>query len=58
MPGYLRIPREVARPPAVCTGWWFDRAKSCGIVAAFFVLLVTVVETDVESSWAICNSTN
>ena len=47
--GYLHIPREVARPPAVCTlpGLWFGRAKSRGIIVSCFLLLVTAIGTDV-----------
>ena len=45
--GYLHFPR-VAWPPAVCTlpGGWFGRAESRGIIAACFLLLVTVVGKD------------
>ena len=40
---FLPIPREVARPPAVCTlpGGWFVGAKSRGEVDACFLLLKT-----------------
>ena len=56
--GCLHIPREVARPPAMCVlpEGCFDRAKLRSIIATCFLLLVTVVETGMRKSWAVCTA--